>query len=826
MTTLPDLPILEVLDDLRVALGTHGRAIVSAPPGAGKTTVIPLALLDAPWRADGRIVVLEPRRLATRAAARRMAELAGRPVGDLVGYQTRDERVIGRETRVEVLTEGVLTRRLQNDPELPGVAAVLFDEVHERNLTTDLGLALTLDVASTLRPDLRIVAMSATADTASFARLLATDGGPAPILESAGRVHPIDIRWSPRQRNDRLEVAVSSAVERALREQAGDLLVFLPGIGEIMRVRERLVTSVGPDVDVRPLAGAISLEDQDLALAPSPPGRRRVVLATDIAETSLTVEGVRVVVDSGLARAPRFDVGTGMTRLTTVSISRDSADQRAGRAGRTEPGAAYRLWSKIEHGSRPVHRAAEIESVDLSGLALELAMWGTGSDSLAFTDPPPRRALGEAVDLLTMLGAVEAHGRLTDLGRSMVNLPLHPRLARIVAGAPMSAACVVAAVVDERDVMRGRVDELPADLGLRVALVCGHTTDDRADRGGMRRVRERAADLARRIGARFQPDSVDPDRAGLLLLAGFPDRLAARRRRGQFQMRTGSGAWVADDDPLADAEFLVAADVDGKRSRARIRLGAAVEAYEIAGVLDDVVEVRRLLWDTARDDLVVRIERRLDALRIGEEVRAPEPGDETVDALVTRVRNTKLAVLSWPERANQLRARVALLRDAIGDDWPDWSDRALIASLDDWLRPYLAGATGRADLDRVDVATLLRNRLDGRHRNELDRLAPSSWTLPGGRNAPIDYTAERPTVSLRVQDVFGVTEHPSVAGGRVPLTVALLSPADRPIQVTADLPGFWAGSWADVRRDLAGRYPKHRWPADPETEPPGRLKGR
>ena len=403
------------------------------------------------------------------------------------------------------------------------------------------------------------------------------------------------------------------------------------------------------------------------------------MLATDIAETSLTVEGVRVVVDSGLARAPRFDVGTGMTRLTTVSISRDSADQRAGRAGRTEPGAAYRLWSKIEHGSRPVHRAAEIESVDLSGLALELAMWGTGSESLAFTDPPPRRALGEAVDLLTMLGAVDARGRLTDLGRAMVNLPLHPRLARIVAGAPMSAACVVAAVVDERDVMRGRVDELPADVGLRVAVVCGHTTDDRADRGGVRRVRERAADLARRIGARFQPDSVDPDRAGLLLLAGFPDRLAARRRRGQFQMRTGSGAWVADDDPLADAEFLVAADVDGKRSRARVRLGAAVEAYEIAGVLDDVVEVRRLLWDADRDDLVVRIERRLDALRIGEEVRAPEPGDETVDALVTRVRNTKLAVLSWPERAIELRARVALLRDAIGDDWPDWSDRALIA---------------------------------------------------------------------------------------------------------------------------------------------------
>ena len=480
-----------------------------------------------------------------------MAQLAGSAPGDLVGYQTRDERVIGPATRIEVLTEGVLTRRLQHDPELPGVAAVLFDEVHERNLTTDLGLALTLDVGSTLRPDLRIVAMSATADTATFARLLATDTGPAPVVVSEGRTHPIDLRWLPRQRNDRVEAAVASAVERALYDELGDVLVFLPGIGEITRVRERLVASLPAHVDVRPLAGALSLEDQDLALAPSPPGRRRVVLATDIAETSLTVEGVRIVVDSGLARSPRFDTGTGMTRLTTVSISRDSADQRAGSAGRTEPGVAYRLWSKIEHGSRLAHRPAEIESVDLAGLALELAAWGTTPDRLSFADPPPARAWRQGLELLAMLGAIDPDGRLTDVGRMMVNLPLHPRLARIVAGAPLSAACVIAAVVDERDVMRGHVDELPADLALRVAVVCGHTTDDRADRGGVRRVRDRAADLARRIGIRFDPDSVDPDRTGLLLMAGFPDRLAARRRPGQFQMRTGSGAWVAESDPLA-----------------------------------------------------------------------------------------------------------------------------------------------------------------------------------------------------------------------------------------------------------------------------------
>ena len=713
------------------------------------------------------------------------------------------------------------------------MAAVLFDEVHERNLTTDLGLALTLDVASALRPDLRIVAMSATADTAAFANLLATDdGGPAPIVVSEGRTHPVDLRWLPRQRHDRIEQAVASAVERAIRDDDGDVLVFLPGIGEITRVRERLVASLPSHVDVRPLAGALSLDDQDLALAPSPAGRRRVVLATDIAETSLTVEGVRVVVDSGLAREPRFDSGTGMTRLTTVSISRDSADQRAGRAGRTEPGVAYRLWSKIEHGSRPAHRPAEIMSVDLAGLALELAAWGTTADRLSFADPPPQRTWRQGVELLTMLGALDDNGRLTDIGTAMVKLPLHPRLARIVAGAPMSAACAVTAVVDERDVMRrpqarqiqhGRVDELPADLALRVALVCGHVTDDRADRGGVRRVRDRAADLARRIGIRFDPDSVDPDRTGLLLLAGFPDRLAARRRPGQFQMRTGSGAWVADDDPLARADFLVAADVDGKRSGARIRLGAAVEAFEIAGVLDDVVEDRRLVWDADRDDLVVRVERRLDALRLGEEVRTPEPGDETLDALIGRVRNTKLAVLSWPERAVQLRARVALLRSVLGDEWPDWSDRALVATLADWLRPYLAGATGRSDLDRVDVATLLRHQLPWPRGAELDALAPAAWTLPGGREAPIDYTADRPTLSVRVQDVFGVNEHPTVAGGRVPLTLALLSPADRPIQVTADLPGFWAGSWSDgtqgPRRPLP-QAPLARRPGQRTTRPP------
>lgn len=834
---LPELPITAVLDDVRAALDGRRRVVVAAPPGAGKTTIIPLALLDAPWRGDGSIVVLEPRRLATRAAARRMADLAGDAVGGLVGYQTRDERRIGPATRVEVLTEGVLTRRLQRDPALPGVAAVLFDEVHERNLTTDVGLALTLDAAAALRPDLRIGAMSATADTAAFARLL-----DAPVVASEGRTHPVEVRWLPgrppapggRGRGGRgpsrsgrapagVDAAVAAAVLQALRDEPGDVLAFLPGIGEILRTRDRLVAAVPAGVDVRPLAGALTADEQDAALRPSPPGRRRVVLATDIAETSLTVEGVRVVVDSGLARTPRFDTGTGMTRLTTVAISRDSADQRAGRAGRVEPGVAYRLWSRIEHGSRPAHRRAELLDVDLSGLALELAAWGTGPEQLAFVDPPPPRAWREGVDLLRRLGALDAGGRLTPVGRRMADLPLHPRLARIVAGTPTSAACVVAALLDDRDVLRGAVAELPVDLALRVALVCGRTADDRADRGALGRARERAADLARRAGVRFDADTVDPDRVGLLLLTGFPDRLAGRRRGGQFQLRTGAGAWVDDTDPLATAPFVVAADLDGRRGGSRIRLGAAVEAEEIAGVLDDIVEHRRLEWDRDRDDLVLRVERRLDALRLGEEVRPPEPGDETTDALVARARATGLAALPWTPATRQLQARVAFLRTAQPDGgWPDLSARTLAASLDEWLRPYLGGATGRADLERLDLGVLLRHQLPWPLGADLDRLAPVAWTLPTGRAAPIDYAAERPTVAVRVQDVFGVTAHPTVAGGAVALTVALLSPADRPIQVTADLPGFWAGSWAAVRKDLAGRYPKHRWPADPAHERPGR----
>jgi ATP-dependent helicase HrpB len=804
--------------------------VLVAPPGAGKTTVVPLALLDEPWLADQRIVMLEPRRLATRAAARRMAATTSTEVGELVGYQTRDERRIGAAARIEVLTEGVLTRRLQNDPELPGVGCVVFDEVHERNLTSDLGLAFALDSASTIRPDLRLLAMSATPDIEGLTRLL-----DAPVIESEGRAFEVDVRWLPRApakgraRQERIEPAVVSAVLTALGDEDGDVLVFLPGIGEIRRVEEQLRATLGPNIDVRPLAGALSIEDQDAALLPSPPGRRRVVLATDIAETSLTVPGVRVVVDSGLAREPRFDARTGMSRLTTVSTSRASAEQRAGRAGRTEPGAAYRLWSKIEHGSRSRHRTPEIAQTDLAGFALELAAWGAG-DELTFIDAPPKGAVQQARDLLIGLHALDADhprhgGAITPLGRKMLGLPVHPRLARMVAVAGSSLACAVATLVEERDIFRGRPDDLPVDLSLRVGALAGIAGHDLADRGAVRRLRDRARDLARRARVDWDPDSIDPDLTGSVLLLGFPDRLAALRRPGQFRMRSGSGAWIPTDDPMAEEAFLVAADLDGRRDRARIRLAAAVDEAEVLAAFgDEIAEQHKIAWDADRGDLVETVDRRLGALSLGRHTGRPEPGEETTAALMSRVRTTKLDALNWTRDAVALRRRVGFLCRTVGDPWPDWSTKTLLATLDDWLAPYLPGATGRADLERLDLTMVLRSQLPWPQGSELDALVPTSLELPTGREVPIDYGADQPQVSVRVQDLFGLDEHPMAA--EHPIRLNLLSPADRPIQVTADLPGFWRGSWKDVRKDMAGRYPKHQWPKDPANAEPKRLKGR
>ena len=819
------LPVVGVLPQLAEALDRHGTALLVAPPGAGKTTVAPLWLIDQPWLV-GRIVMLEPRRLATRAAAQRMAALLGTEIGGSVGYQTRDERRIGRDTRIEVVTEGVLTRRLQTDPELPGVGLVIFDEVHERNVPTDLGLAFALDARAAVRPDLRLLAMSATPEVARLTVAL----GNAPMIESVGRTFDVDVRWLPVMKGTRIDQATADAVLRGLAEESGDMLVFLPGIGEIRRVEQLLAGRVGPDVDVRLLAGALSLQEQDLALQPSPAGRRRVVLSTDIAESSLTVNGVRIVVDAGLARLPRHDVGTGMTRLTTVSTSRASADQRAGRAGRTQPGIAYRLWSKLEHATRRAHLEAEITQVDLAGVALELAAWGTPVGELQFIDQPPARALQHAHELLRRLGALDSAGRPTPTGRTMLALPLHPRLARMVVGAAKddaALACLIAAILDERDVLRGRADELPADLALRVRVACGHEHHDRADRRDVARVRDRAADIARRCSVTLDIDDIAPERTGATLALAFPDRVAVRRRQpGQFQMRSGSGAWVPTSDTLADERFIVAADLDGNRSSARVRIGAGIDPADLITSLgDDVERLSELTWDKQRDDLVVHETVKLGSMLLDEQYRPPPAGEATVDALLERVRATRLGVLSWSEGALQLRRRLAFAAHHLPGEWPAVDDKALLATLTVWLAPFLHRATNRDDLQRIDVAMALTARLSWDQQTELATQVPNELTTAAGRTVPIDYGRDHPTVSVRVQDMFGTVVHPTIAGD-VPLTVELLSPADRPIQITSDLPGFWSGSWATVRKDLAGRYPKHQWPADPADAAPKRLKDR
>jgi ATP-dependent RNA helicase HrpB len=800
------LPIHEALPELKAALAKASAAVLVAPPGAGKTTVVPLELLAEPWADGGKIIVLEPRRLAARAAAQRMAATLGERVGETVGFRVRLESRVSAATRIEVVTEGVFTRMILADPELAGVAGVIFDEFHERSLDADLGLALARDAQRLLREDLRLLVMSATLDGAAVARLL----DDAPVIESQGRMFPVETRYLGRDERLSVEDRTVRAVERALAEEGGSLLVFLPGQGEILRTAERLAERIRrPDVEIAPLYGALDPRDQDRAIEPAPEGRRKVVLATSIAETSLTIQGVRVVVDAGLARVPRYDPASGLTRLATVRVSRAAADQRRGRAGRTEPGACYRLWDEAETRALPAYGDPEILDADLSGLALDLARWGArDAAGLAFLDPPPAAAFAEARALLQRLEALDHEGVLTAHGRALANTPLAPRLAHMILKAAetgqASRAARIAALVTERG-LGGR------DADLRHRL-------DALDRDRSPRARDARALAERWAGSAGRAGKGAPLSDGLLLAFAYPERVAkARGGQGEFQLVTGRGAFVEPTDALAREPWLAVAEMGGGDRRDRILLAAPLEPAELAA-FEGEFETEERLEESGGGRLRAKRITRLGRLTISEEVDdSPDPA-LIARALADRVRREGLDVLPWGDAARSLRERAAFLR-AHDDGWPDLSDAALIAALDDWLAPALTGLRGLSALKPDVLDGALRTLVPWDLQRRLDAEAPGRWTAPTGNSFAIDYAAEGgPRVDVRVQEVYGLSEHPKVGG--VPLILSLLSPAHRPIQTTRDLPGFWKGSWKDVRTDMRGRYPKHVWPEDPAAALP------
>ncbi|MCX7296295.1 MAG: ATP-dependent helicase HrpB, partial [Hyphomicrobiales bacterium] len=784
------------------------------PPGAGKTTRVPLVLLDEPWAKDKKILLLEPRRLAARAAAARMAATLGEQVGDTVGLRVRFGSKISKRTRIEVITEGVFTRLVLDDPSLEGVAGVLFDEFHERSLDADLGLALAREVQEGLRDDLKVLVMSATLDGARVAALM----GDAPVVTSEGRAFPVETRYLSRDPRDRIERPVADAVQRALRADPGSLLVFLPGAAEIRRTETLLKEQVrDSNVDIVTLFGALDARDQDRAISPAPAGRRKVVLATSIAETSLTIEGVRVVIDSGLSRVPRYEPDVGLTRLETVRVSRAAADQRRGRAGRTEPGVCYRLWDEPQTGSFDAYTRPEILSADLSTFVLDLAQWGAADASkLDFIDPPPQAAMTEAKTLLLELGAIDAQGRITDEGRKLRQLPLPPRLARMVVDAggegAGAEAAAIAAILTERGLGGDDVD-------LRHRL-------DQFRRDRSRRAEDARAMVKRWIDTLDRSDkSVWLSTAAILALA-YPDRIAKNRGGGTggFVLANGRGGQVEAASNLAREPFLVVAELTGAAASSRIVLAAAITLDEIEARFAGKIEDRdTVTFDVGSASLRARRSRRLGAMVLAEQVKQVTPNEETARILSDGIVSLGLDRLDWSKAALQFRTRVQSLRKAEGDEWPDVSDEGLRRTAADWLEPLLVDKTARSQISAGELFDAVSNQVAWNLRRRLDAEAPTHFTAPTGTAVPIDYEAEQgPTVSIRVQELFGLTTHPSIAGGRVPLVIELLSPGHKAVQITRDLPGFWRGSYADVRSDLRGRYPRHPWPEDPTSAPPTR----
>jgi ATP-dependent helicase HrpB len=805
-----------VLPRLVSTLDAGTSAVLVAAPGAGKTTRVPLALLDRPWVKGGRIVMLEPRRLAARAAAEYMARGLGERVGATVGFRVRMDSRVGPHTRLEIVTEGVLTRRILADPSLDGVACVIFDEFHERSLDGDLGLALALDARAALRPELRILVMSATIDGARVAGLV----GGAPVIESEGRVFPVATRYVGRAPRQPIEPQVADAVLAALRAEDGSVLAFLPGAGEIRRteslLRERITD---PSVDLAPLYGTLDPQAQDRAIAPAPAGRRKVVLATSIAETSLTIEGVRVVVDCGLARVPRYDPETGLAGLATVRISRASADQRRGRAGRLEPGVCYRLWDEAENRGLAAFAPPEILQADLAPLALALAEWGvSGPADLNFLDPPPTGAFSEAQALLRALEALDAQGRLTEAGRALARLPLPPRLGHMLQAAAArgwgALAARVAVLLTERG-LGGR------DVDIRHRLAA--FDHDRGERAGAAR---RMAETWCRLTGGAGEERPDPDRAGAVLALAYPDRVAKARagRSGEFLLANGRGAALDPADPLAREPYLAVADLADSGSTGRILLAAPLGDAEIFEEFAEAIATEdEVAFDPQTQGVRACRVRKLGSLVLSEQHLPQIDTERLRGALLDGVRQVGVEHLPWSDEQKRLRARIAFLQASAAAAWPDLSDRALAASLEDWLGPFVSGKRAIGEIAEGDLAAALDAMLSWDQRRRLDSEAPSHFVAPTGSRLPIDYLAEGgPSVRVRVQELFGLAKHPTVRQGRIPLTLHLLSPAHRPVQVTRDLPGFWAGSYQAVRAEMKGRYPRHPWPDNPLAAPPTR----
>lgn len=814
------LPIDQILPELKRTLEQTTTALLQAPPGAGKTTRVPLALLEAQWRNGRKILMLEPRRLAARSAARFMATQLGEKPGQTVGYRTRLDTKVSAATRIEVVTEGILTRLIQSDPMLEDYAAVLFDEFHERSLQADLGLALVRESQQALREDLRLLVMSATLDTAPIARVL----GDVPVISSDGRAFPVEVLYRPapsQARQSWIVDRVVAVIQEALQDQSGSVLVFLPGVGEIRKVEQRLRGQVADHVRVTPLYGNLKSDEQDRAIAPAPEGQRKVVLATAIAETSLTIDGVRVVIDSGQQRRAVFDANSGMTRLVTGRVSKASAEQRKGRAGRVEPGVCYRLWSESEQFGLSDFTPPEIQEADLAPLVLELAQWGARTpEQVAWIDAPPQAHWRQAVDLLRWLDMLDADGAITEHGKAAREFGVHPRLAHmVIRGRELgleALAADLAALLGDRDLLGPGAG---ADMHERVRILRGERGHRNLDPARLQSVRQ----VAKRLvgGAASSGPAPTETEVGRLLAQAYPDRIGQRRPGSapRYQLSNGKGATLRDDDALGRHDWLVAAELDGKSREATIYLAAPVEVADLEQDLAAHIQDREeAFWDDKRGTVIARRVRKLGELVLSEKA-LPQPEPALIQqGLLGAVQKKGLASLPWSAAARQWQARVELLAQAIPGEWPDVSDAALLAGLESWLGPFLPGLQRWADLQKLDLIPALQSLLDYRKQQQLDELAPKTLVIPTGQAMALDYTADNgPVLAVKLQALFGWTETPRLAGGKVPVVMHLLSPARRPLAVTADLASFWRNAYPEVRKDMRGRYPKHPWPEDPFT---------